>query len=62
MAEGKSFLNAKEVADILECSKSKSYDIIRQLNGELSEKGFIVLHGKVSKKYFYERIYQGEPS
>ena len=59
MAEEKRFLNAVEVAEILECSKSKSYTIIKQLNAELKAMGCIVISGKVNRKYFYERIYDG---
>lgn len=62
MAEEKRFLNAEDVAGVLECSKSYAYTIIRQLNSELTQKGFIVLHGRISAKYFYERIYGGAPS
>ena len=60
MAEEKRFLSAEDVADIMECSKSQSYTIIRKLNDELSANGYIVLHGKVNAKYFYERIYDGK--
>lgn len=59
MAEEKRFLNADDVAQVMECSRSKSYEIIRKLNDELVEKGFIVVKGKVNAKYFYERIYEG---
>ncbi len=60
MAEEKRFLSAADVAGIMECSTSRAYAIIRQLNAEMTEKGFIVLHGKVNAKYFYERIYDGK--
>lgn len=56
MAE-KRFLSAADVSEIMGCSASKSYSIIRQLNEELEKKSFIVLRGKVSAKYFYERVY-----
>jgi hypothetical protein len=36
---------------------STSYRIIRQLNKELSTKGFIVLAGKLPIKYFEEKYY-----
>lgn len=62
MAEEKRFLNAGDVAAEMECSKSAAYTIIKQLNDELKEKGFITIHGKVNAKYFYERIYNGAKS
>lgn len=54
------FLDAKEVADILEVSRSTAYRIIKKLNDELSGNGYLTVAGKVSKKYFAERVYAGE--
>lgn len=59
MAEGKRFLSVADVSEIMECSKSQAYKIIRQLNDELNEKGFVTLSGKINSKYFYERTYLG---
>ncbi len=38
MADEKRFLNATEVSEIMECSKSHAYQIIRQLNSEFGSK------------------------
>lgn len=46
-----------EVADRLQCSESKAYKIMRQLNNELRAKGKIVVSGRLSRKYFEERFY-----
>lgn len=62
MSEEKRFLNAEDVSQILECSKSYAYTVIKQLNEELKAKGFIIVHGKVNAKYFNERIYEGAKS
>ncbi len=62
MAEEKRFLNADDVASVLECSKSHAYQVMRQLNDELAKKGFIVVRGKVNAKYFNERLYDGVQS
>lgn len=59
MASEKRFLKAEDVAAAMECSKSVAYAIIRKLNKELEEKGFITIHGKINAKYFSERIYDG---
>lgn len=59
MAEEKRFLSAADVSQIMECSTSRAYNLIRQLNAEMTEKGFIVMAGKINAKYFYERIYDG---
>ena len=34
-----------------------AYRVIKQLNEELSNKGYLTVSGKTSRKYFYERIY-----
>ena len=62
MAEEKRFLSAADVSQIMECSTSRAYNLIRQLNAEMTEKGFIVMAGKINAKYFYERIYDGKAS
>lgn len=51
------FIGAKEVAEILGVSESKGYSVIRELNSELKEKGYIVVPGKVSRVFFEERCY-----
>ena len=38
-------------------SESKAYKIIRQLNAELQAAGYLTVAGRVSRKYFEERIY-----
>ena len=56
----KTFMRADEVAEELDVSKAYAYKIIRQLNDELSVKGFITVAGRVSRQYFSERIYGAE--
>lgn len=48
-------ITAAEVAEIVDCSERYGYMIIKQLNQELEQKGFITMRGRVSRKYFYER-------
>ena len=43
------FIGAKEVAEILGVSEGKAYAVIRGLNQELKEKGYITVQGKVSR-------------
>ena len=49
------FITAQEVAELLGISKSKAYTIVRELNEELSAKGFITVAGRVSRKFFEDR-------
>jgi len=51
------FINAEEVSTIMGVSKAYAYRIIKKLNDELSEKGYLVIQGKTSKKYFCEKLY-----
>lgn len=52
-----SFMRVEEVADELGVSISYAYKVIRRLNNELREKGFITIAGRISRHYFYERVY-----
>ena len=51
------FLEVGDVMQILGISRSAAYKLMRQINSELEKKGCIVIRGKVSRKYFEERIY-----
>ena len=48
---------AQDISEICGISESKSYQVIKQLNEELKEKGFLTFAGKVSAAYFNERMY-----
>ena len=48
------FMRVDEVAKVLEVSESYAYKVIKQLNNELSQKGKLVVCGRVNRKYFYE--------
>ncbi len=55
------FIRVDEVAEILGVSKSYAYKIVKKLNDELKEKGFLTISGRVNKKYFMERVYYSPP-
>ena len=54
------FIRAEEVAEVMEISVAYAYKIIRKLNQELSDKGFITVTGRVNREYFNERMYSAE--
>lgn len=54
------FVTAHEIGEVMGISSAYAYRIIRQLNDELSNQGYLTIQGKTSKKYFYERIYGKE--
>ena len=56
----KSYIRADEVAEELDVSKSYAYKVIKQLNDELSAKGYITVAGRISRQYFNERVYGAE--
>ena len=56
----KQFVTAKEVAEIMGVSEGKAYSVIRQLNAQLNEKGYLTISGKVSRKFFEEKCLYGE--
>ena len=49
-----------EVADLLNISQQQAYKIIRDMNKQLAEHGFLVLRGRINKKYFMEQIYKAK--
>ena len=51
------FIRVDEVASELGVSKPYAYKLIRQLNEELKNKGFITIAGRVNRQYFNERFY-----
>lgn len=51
------YCKVEEVMQLLECSQSKAYAIMRKLNKELEAKGCITTAGRVSRKYLEERLY-----
>ena len=56
----KQFYTVNDVMRILQVKESKAYKIIRELNRELEEKGYIVVAGRISKRYFDEKVYLNE--
>lgn len=51
------YFTADEISQMLGISRGHAYKIVKKLNDELAEKGFIVISGKVPKKYFAEHYY-----
>ena len=54
------FLTAEEVMDILQVKQSKAYQIIRQLNKELSGMGLITVPGREDANYFKKKLFSEE--
>jgi len=57
---GNTFMRVDDVAAELGVSKSYAYKIVRRLNAELKNMGYLTVAGRVSKKYFIEKVCYGE--
>lgn len=54
------FLTAKDVMTLLGIKESKAYAIIKTLNNELNDHGYMTVAGKVNRAYFEQRfLYHG---
>ncbi len=51
------FITAKEVQQVLDVSRSKSYQIIRDLNKELKSMGYHTIAGNCSIQLFKQKFY-----
>lgn len=51
------FITANEVADIMGISRTKAYQIVRSLNKELKEMGYITIAGKCPIQFFKQKFY-----
>ena len=54
------FMRADEVAKELGISRSFAYKLIRQLNQELKERGFLTIAGRINRDYLRKRLYTAE--
>ena len=50
-------VTAQDVVDMLGISKGHAYKIIRQLNKELADSGYIVVSGKIPRAYWDRKFY-----
>jgi len=57
---GSNFMRVDDVAQELGVSKSYAYKIVRKLNADLKEMGYLTVAGRISRKYFLEKVCYGE--
>lgn len=53
----KAMYNARELAEVLGCSESKSYQFIKEMNEELQKAGYLTLRGKIPIVYVNKRFF-----
>ena len=51
------FITASEVAEIMGISRSKAYQIVREMNRELKSQGYLTVAGKCPAQYFKQKFY-----
>ena len=56
----KNYLTAADVSEYMGVSIPMAYKIIRKLNDELKEQGYITVSGKLPRRYFEQRTYSNE--
>ena len=50
------FMTVEDVAKELMVSKSYAYKIMRELNAELKQKGYLTVPGRINKSYFLKKV------
>lgn len=56
----KSFMTVEEVAAELRVSKSKAYQIVRELNAEMQKQGYLTVAGRVNATFFQKKVCYSE--
>lgn len=51
------FITAQEIQEVMNVSRSKSYQIVRDLNKELKNMGYITIAGKCPIQFFKQKFY-----
>ena len=51
------FITASEVAEIMGISRSKAYQIVREMNRELKAQGYLTVAGKCPAQYLKQMFY-----
>ena len=56
----KSFMTVEEVAAELRVSKSKAYQIVRELHAEMQKQGYLTVAGRVNAPFFHKKVCYSE--
>ena len=49
-------MTVEEVAAEMRVSKSKAYQIVRELNAELEKQGYITVAGRLNAAFFHKKV------
>ncbi len=50
------YINIKELMEITGCGYTKCWSVIKKINDELAEQGYITFPGKAPRKYVLRRL------
>ena len=53
-------MTVEEVAAELRVSKSKAYQIVRELNAEMQKQGYLTVAGRVNAIFFHKKVCYSE--
>ena len=56
----KNFMTVEEVAEELKVFKSYAYKVVRELNAEMRELGYLTISGIVNTSFFRKKLCYGE--
>ena len=62
MANYQYMMSADDVAKELDCSKSYAYKLVKAMNKELAEQGYITMAGRIPRAYWAKRIFHKKGS
>lgn len=54
------FLKVDEVEKICQVSKTMAYKLIREINEEMTSKGYLTIKGRVNKKFLFKKLGIGD--
>ncbi len=55
--ERKIFITAEELSELMGVSLGHAYKLIRGMNKDLKDTGYLVIAGKVPKAYFEQKLF-----
>ncbi len=62
MANYHYMMSAEDIAKELSCTKSHAYKIVKELNKELAEQGYITMAGRIPMAFWAKKMYGYELS
>lgn len=55
------YITAEQIQTVLRVGRTKAYAIVRKLNTELADMGYITVEGKCPLEYFKKKYYGFDP-